>query len=142
MMTTAGPMWTMARGEELSGSDANPLLSDDPAVWQELIEAVGPAVILVVIRERMSSLLKQRLTPEDVWQETWLQVWKDRKRCEWRGLRSFRRWLLKVVENRIRDAADRETAMRPGGDRGAVSFSSLTPESGVDRPVAVLGPGR
>ncbi len=62
----------------------------------------------------MSSSLRAALLPEDIWQETLLHAWRDRERFEWRGLASFRRWLLQIAENRIRDANDRTRA----GERG------------------------
>lgn len=38
----------------------------------------------------MSAALRRRHTSEDIWQETLLHAWRDRDRCEWRGLKSNR----------------------------------------------------
>lgn len=96
--------------------EANPLESEDPAVWNRLIEAVGPASLLVVIESRLGSRLRRAVSAEDVWQETLLHAWRDRLRCDWRGVGAFRRWLIRVAENRLRDLAQAEGALKRGGD--------------------------
>ncbi|MEW6746757.1 MAG: sigma-70 family RNA polymerase sigma factor [Planctomycetota bacterium] len=107
------------------GNRENPLASGCPADFDQLIEAVGPASMLVLIRSRMSENLLRLMTPEDIWQETLLHAWRDRHNCEWRGLPSFRRWLLGIVENRIRDAADRSLAQKRGHNAHPVFRSEL-----------------
>lgn len=77
----------------------------NPLEWDRLIEAAGPASLLITIQSRMSASLRQRLTPEDILQEALLHAWRDRAQFEWRGLRSFRAWLLTIIDNRIRDLA-------------------------------------
>ncbi|MEE9296532.1 MAG: sigma-70 family RNA polymerase sigma factor [Phycisphaerae bacterium] len=111
--------------ERSSDDDSNPLLADSPNAWDRLIESVNPASLLVVIEHRMNAGLKRRLTPEDIWQEALLHAWRDRKRCEWRGIKSFRSWLLTIIDNRIRDAVARETAAKRGGGTVTSPFSSL-----------------
>jgi RNA polymerase sigma factor (sigma-70 family) len=71
----------------------------------------------------MSDALKRTSTPEDIWQETLLHAWRDRERCEWHGIGSFRNWLLQIAVNRIRDAADRAGADKRGGS-GAVALQA------------------
>ncbi len=104
----------------------NPLLtnsaSDD---WHDLIEAVGPASILLIIEDRMSKALQNRMTPEDVLQESLLHAWPDRAKCEWRGIKSFRAWLLTLIDHRIRDFADYENAAKRGGGTPPAVFSVL-----------------
>ncbi len=110
-----------------SNDTANPLLSSDPRTWDDLIESVGPASLLIVIETRMAQRLKRRHTAEDIWQETLLHAWRDRYRCEWRGLRSFRTWLLSIIDNRIREAADIDGAQKRGGGHTEIVASSLHP---------------
>jgi RNA polymerase sigma-70 factor, ECF subfamily len=102
---------------------ANPFLSDSPAEWDSLIESVGPASLLVVIESRLSSSLRRQTTAEDVLQESLLHAWRDRAACEWRGLHNFRSWLLSIIDNRIREAADRAGAQKRGGGKQPVRFS-------------------
>lgn len=133
----------MAESEESSLFEGNPLESDAPEVWERLVRAVGPASILVCLRERMSPSAKAKWTPEDVWQETLLQVWRDRGACEWRGVRDFRRWVLRVAENRIRDLVEGDRAVKRGGGRVGRSLdphASATPS--VPPPVASTTPSR
>ena len=119
---------------------SNPLASDSPAVWDRLMEAVGPASLLVVIESRMGPRLRRRMSPEDIWQETLLSAWRDRAKCEWRGLRSFRNWLLTIIDHRIRDAVEYENAAKRGGENAAWPSSSLSGESS-DRSHARPYPG-
>ncbi len=98
------------------------MLSDSPAAWDGLIEAVGPASLLVVIESRMSAALRRQSTPEDVLQDALMHAWRDRATCEWRGLKSFRSWLLTIIDHRICEASDREGAVKRGGGRPPVRF--------------------
>ena len=101
------------------GADASlPPFDGTPAAFDSLIEAVGPASLLVVIEGRMSRALRALHAPEDVFQEALLHAWRDRARLEWRGLKSFRSFLLSVIDNRIRDLNDLARARKRGGDGG------------------------
>ncbi len=104
-------MWT---------SENNPLVTGGTRDWDDLIEAVDPASLLVVIETRMSAPLRRALAAEDILQDALLHAWRDRAACEWRGLRSFRSWLLTIIDNRIREAADRHAAAKRGGGREPV----------------------
>lgn len=107
------------------GSDHNPLLDPSTHAWDELIEAIGPASLLVVIETKLGTALRRRYAPEDVYQEAVLHAWRDRHRCEWRGIRAFRSWFLSIIDNRIRDFADRESAQRRGGPHGEIAMSEV-----------------
>ncbi len=108
----------------------NPLLHATSGAWDRLVAAVNPPTMLVAIRGMMGAAMQQRLDADDVWQETLLHAWRDRHQCEWRGTAAFRRWLLEIARNRIRDLADRARAQKRGagrevrfGDRDAASGS-------------------
>lgn len=88
---------------------------DSPAAWDELIESIGPASILVVIDSRMSTALKRRLAPEDIWQEALLHAWRDRHQFTHTGPKGFRSWLLTIIDHRIHEAVVREGAQKRGG---------------------------
>lgn len=109
--------------------DDNPLLSDAPRAWDRLVEAVGPASILVVIESRMSERLKRETPPEDIFQDALIRAWSSRRDFEWRGLKSFRSWLLTIVDHCISDAADHQQALKRGGDRRTAVFSEVKPPS-------------
>lgn len=91
--------------------------------WESLVQEIGPATLLAVIQNRMSPLLRSRLAPEDLFQDALLQAWRDRNSFQWQGLRSFRAWLLTIIDHRLRDVADYETAQKRGGGRNPVSLN-------------------
>ena len=109
--------------------ETNPLRSDAPEIWDAVVRAAGPASLLVLIETRMGPVLRARLAAEDVLQEVLLCAWRDRERIEWRGHRAFRNWLVSAIENRLRDAADRERAGKRGG--GAPNAPLRGPGSSV-----------
>ncbi len=125
MTSDAGP------GEfEFPPRGQNPLLSDEPETWDLLLDSVQPASILLLIHQRMSVGMRDSLTAEDIWQDTLLHAWTDRERFEWRGIASFRRWLIQIAMHRIHDAADRAGAEKRGAGRPAQSFSALAGNDG------------
>ncbi|MDX2198457.1 MAG: RNA polymerase sigma factor [Phycisphaerae bacterium] len=93
----------------------NPLISGSAAAWDELIAATDPASLLVIIEARMGPRLRSLHTPEDVFQEALLHAWRDRTRCEWRGVKAFRSWLLTIIDHRIADLAEAAAAKKRGG---------------------------
>lgn len=121
--------------------ESNPLLDDSPDVWDELVEALAPATMLVAIRHRMGSRIASQVTAEDVWQDTLMHVWRDRSKCEWRGLAAFRRWVLSVAENRIRNESDRIGAQRRGEGVAPRSLETDRPGA-LPPPVASTTPSR
>ncbi len=111
------------------GSD-NPLQTATGSAWDRLIESIGPASILLFIRARMSAQLLREWSPEDVFQETLLRAWRDRERLEWRGLRSFRSWILTIAGHCILDLAERAGTQKRGEGRPAKPFSGLVGQGG------------
>lgn len=95
-----------------------------PAEWERLIAAVDPASLLFVIERRLGAGLRAQYSAEDVLQEALLQAWRSRGELEWRGLPSFRQWLLTIVERRIRDLADLVAARKRGGGLTPVSLDA------------------
>ncbi|MBL8901491.1 MAG: sigma-70 family RNA polymerase sigma factor [Planctomycetes bacterium] len=114
--------------------------------WNRLIERCNAPSMIVAIRSMMSRRLLQRYEPEDLWQETLLQAWSSWPSFEYRGDRSFRRWLLEIARRRICDVADREGAEKRGQ---AIEFSALEKRIGSDSrdgdyagPICTTSPGR
>jgi len=101
----------------------NPLASDEPAEWDRLLQAVNPASLLVSVQMRLGPLLASRYQPEDILQEALFSAWRHRSGHEWTGVRSFRAWLLTIIDNRIRDLADHATTLKRGGLTAQESLS-------------------
>lgn len=111
----------------------------DSLQWDRLIESVGPESILVVISGWLGREVKRVWSAEDVWQETLAQAWRDREQHTWTGVQEYRRWLLSIAHNRVRDAGRRATAAKRGGGDGQALFSDLAP-SQADRSLSALLP--
>lgn len=125
----------------MSGPEKSPLASDSGAEFDRLIEAAGPPSLMVVIASRMGERLKQHVTPEDIWQETVLHAWRDRKQFQWRGRKEFRSWLLTIIDHRIRDAAAYHSAAKRGGLCRPVVLAAIgTGHSGDTTDVALAEP--
>lgn len=121
--------------EDQGGAQSPP---SDPRSWDRWIEAVGPASVLVVIAERMGVELRAQATPEDIWQEALLRAWRIRERLEWRGLKSFRRWLLEIAEGCIWDAHDRAHAQKRGGGARTLALDAGSSDGGRSLEDAAL----
>ena len=107
-----------------------PVLADS-FDFDRAVEAAGPAGLLLAIEARMGVTLARHMTAEDLWQETLLQAWKDRQRHEWRGLQSFRNWLLAVAMHRLHDALDRVGAQKRAGGAEPAHLAGASQSSGV-----------
>lgn len=129
----------------LDTSGHNPLNTDDSRTWNELIQAVGPSSLLVVIESRMGAAIRSRFAPEDILQDVLLLAWRDRKNCEWRGLQAFRSWLLTLIEHRLADASDHINAIKRGGPGIGASGAPRTyreTDVAAPEPVATTTPSR
>lgn len=123
----------------------NPLRSESSQDWAELCEAIHPPSLLALIEIRMSPALSQAQSAEDILQEVLFQAWRDRLKIEWRGIRSFRAWVVKAIENRTKDAADKCLAQKRGGRHRTFEFSSLgtgDSSSGFPGPDSSTTPSR
>jgi len=110
----------------------------DPSRWDQLIEEIRPAAILVVIASSMSRRLREHCSAEDIWQETLAQAWGARGQYRWRGSAAFRAWIFEIARNRIRDAARTMMTEKRGAGHAAVRFSEL--ENGLSSALSGLLP--
>ncbi len=97
----------------------------DPSRWDQLIEEIRPAAVLVVIASSMSKSLRAQCSAEDIWQETLADAWSARGQYRWRGSAAFRAWIFEIARNRIRDAARNLETEKRGAGRAAARFSEM-----------------
>ena len=76
------------------------------------------------MRTQHGDLFRQRFDTEDVLQSAFLSAWSEIEAFEYRGEGSFRRWLARLVTNKLRDLKDFHQAQRRG-----VRDEERTPES-------------
>ncbi len=125
---------------------ADPLAHTDASSWAELVGALNPAALQVVIGSAMGRKLREHVSPEDIWQETLTHAWRDRAQHRWRDLAGFRAWLFEIARNRIREAARTVATEKRGGGRRTARFSELaaTPSASIsaDLPLDSTTPSR
>ncbi|MDO8349484.1 MAG: sigma-70 family RNA polymerase sigma factor, partial [Planctomycetota bacterium] len=113
-----------------------------------VVAAANPASILVAIGCRMGHELRQRLAPEDVWQETLLKAWQARADFEWQDVATFRHWLLRIAQHCIEDLRDHDRAKKRDSRRTTAmapasrSASSASPHAYVIEPWGSTTPSR
>jgi len=112
----------------------------DPEAWPRLIEELAVEAILVLIASWMGAKLRQEQSPEDIWQETLCLAWRDREQHEWRDPQSYRRWVLGIARNRVRDAVTHMRAQKRGGGKRPELLSVLADACGEDVSVSGLLP--
>ncbi|MCA8977199.1 MAG: RNA polymerase sigma factor [Planctomycetes bacterium] len=110
----------------------------DPTEWGRLVESLDIASVFVVIGSWLSPRLRPVVSVEDIWQETLWCSWRDRDQHEWQNISAWRRWLLSIAHNRVRDAARTAGRTKRGGDTNTSSFSVL---AGHDSVSSLLPPG-
>ena len=106
---------------------------EDPEAWPRLIDDLAAEAILVLISGWMGPWLKQEMSPEDLWQETLCLAWRDREQHAWQDLASYRRWVLGIARNRVREAVTHHKAQKRGGGHRPVLLSVMATDGSEDR---------
>ncbi len=97
----------------------------------ELLEHIRPRLVLWAA-SRLSSGLGAKVEPEDVAQETLLQVHKYLDTFRGTDERAFLAWVFHIAENRIRDLADWHGAKKRQ-PIVPLSFSQTSPSTAASR---------
>lgn len=94
----------------------------DRAAYDELFSRVAERV-LFFLRLRLGPALGGKIEPIDLLQETYAEAHRAFPNFEYAGEGSFVRWLCRIGENQIREAADHFAAAkrRPPGEALAVT---------------------
>jgi RNA polymerase sigma-70 factor (ECF subfamily) len=83
------------------------------------------------VSARMGPLLRAKLSPADVVQETCLEAQKSLDRFEDQGPGSFLRWLFSIAENRLRDLHKYHAAQKRHPAREMPIAGRATDDSGI-----------
>ncbi|HHI81180.1 MAG TPA: sigma-70 family RNA polymerase sigma factor [Planctomycetes bacterium] len=109
----------------MPSSDAQVQPHRDAEAWPALIQGLSVEAILVLISTWMGPRLREVLSAEDLWQETLCMAWRDREQHEWQGPLAYRRWILGIARNRVREAVTRMRAQKRGGGKQPQLLSAL-----------------
>jgi len=77
----------------------------DPDALNELF-ARYHSIMVEVARRRIGPRLRQKEEPQDLAQTTFREAARDFQRYEYRGPGSLLRWLIQILQNKIRDKAE------------------------------------
>lgn len=88
----------------------------ETAEWDRAVATANPALLLLVIEQRMGAKLRASLHADDILQESLMHAWRARATFNWSSPQGFRSWLLTIVDHRIRDAADQLGTIKRGAD--------------------------
>jgi RNA polymerase sigma factor (sigma-70 family) len=127
-------------GAEVGERDAETLVRDaqagDAAALNELF-ARHHHTMVEMARRRLGARLRQKEDPDDLAQTTFREATRDFKSYEWRGEGSLLRWLVQIMQNKIRDKAEFYSA----GKRDLSRERGMeAPVSGGDEPTTVEPP--
>lgn len=106
-------------------SDAGGLLAravggDGSALEQLLIPYQGR--LLSRLERKLPPALRNLVAPEDLLQETFVEVFRQIQGFRPQGLAAFVRWLIMVTDGRLISAIRRHATLKRGGDRAAVDL--------------------
>jgi RNA polymerase sigma-70 factor (ECF subfamily) len=119
------------QSEERTEGLVRDAVGGDPEAFSRLFHRIRGR-LEVWISLRMGPLLRKRLSPDDVLQETLLEAHRSLARFHDQGSGSFQRWVYSVAENRIRDLHKFHTAQKRDAAREA------RPEGPRDEEVEIL----
>jgi len=108
---------------------------DSSAEWNLHLAQARLPEILALLELRLGNDLRARISAEDILQEALLQAWRDRESFVARGEQSFRRWLITLALNRLRDAIDHHGAGRrtPAAEVGSAALVDAADSSTPSR---------
>ena len=93
--------------------------------------------LIARIRRRFPPDLKTVISPEDILQDTYIDIFRGIRSFESTGSNAFYRWLLAVAENRLVDNVRTYRAAKRGGGRvriAATAGSSVAPLMEILQP--------
>ncbi len=108
----------------------------DPHAWDRLIDAVGPSAMLVRVEAALGARFRGQVGVDEIWRETLLRTWRVRESLDWSGLPAFRRQLLAIAEEVIKEQLE-------DGEGGRVTPMPRRSSGSVHAgPIAFTSPAR
>jgi len=77
----------------------------DQAAFEQLF-AMHAEPLLAFVRSRLGGALRDKLEPEDILQDAYLAALKCFDDFEYTDEGAFRRWMCRIIDNRMRDSHD------------------------------------
>ncbi len=91
--------------------------------------------LLALIAMKIPASRQARISPEDVLQQTFADVYVEIRAFEPRGAEAFYRWLATIANHRLLDAIKAQDAVKRGGGRVAISGA---PQQNADSVVDLI----
>ena len=105
----------------------------DRAAMEALFARSYPDLVQAA-RFRMGAALRARMDTLDLAQDAYFDAFRDLERYRYRGKGSFRRWLLGILENKIRSRLDFLRARKRDARREVVLEERQAPPAPVGSP--------
>lgn len=115
-------------------------IAGDQAALQKLLVSQRAAVSRHVER-RLPALLRDHVDPDDVVQQTFVQVFRSISRFRLDDGSSFQAWLLGIADNVIRDLVKRQKRVKRGGEFQRIRRARPTESQSVADLVDLLSAG-
>jgi RNA polymerase sigma-70 factor (ECF subfamily) len=77
--------------------------------------------LLLRVQRKLPATLLGSITPEDVLQDVFVDVFRTITRFDDRGVGAFYRWLMRLTDNRLIDVVRAQHAAKRGGDWGRLT---------------------
>lgn len=117
--------------EGFSGPETSELVQrahdGDAAALNELF-ARYHGLMVEIARRRLGPRLRLKEEPDDLAQTTFREATRDFKRYEYRGEQSLLKWLIQILQNKIRDKAEYYSASKRDASLETTLDSPLDPE--------------
>ncbi|MCK6445224.1 MAG: RNA polymerase sigma factor [Planctomycetes bacterium] len=96
------------------------------------------SIMLEVARRKLGAKLRRKEEPDDLAQTTFREATRDFKNYEYRGEDSLLRWLIQILQNKIRDKAEFYSASKRDASHEVALEGPIDPER--DTPTTIEPP--
>ncbi|HOW71193.1 MAG TPA: sigma-70 family RNA polymerase sigma factor [Phycisphaerae bacterium] len=123
-------------------SDADDQLLDraaagDQTALESLLLNCYPHLAARIAR-KLPAAMKSQISPEDILQETFAEIFRHMGRFEAQGAKAFFRWVAGIADHRLVDAIKAQCAAKRGGGREPVDLAAAPEVSSAADLLAVF----